>query len=275
MEFFKIKDWDEKQHYRDRAPPWIKLYNHLLDDYEFGSLQDASKLHLMLIWLLASRNHNKLPFNAKWIKQRIGVETEVDLTELLDFGFIELDHSESRTLQTEEHDASKVLQTVVQVADTEREREGEREERESRGEESINKRCASDVDQVFSHWMTVMGKAANTRLTDGRKSKIKQRLKNYSVDDIKKAIDGCAKSEHHMGGNDQGTVYDDLSLICRSDDKLEYFRDSIAKVDPRQIKQQSQDNTAEFVAMAMANQSSDPFSMAPDNDFLAIGGSHE
>ena len=143
MEFFKIKDWDEKQHYRDRAPPWIKLYNHLLDDYEFGSLQDASKLHLMLIWLLASRNNNKLPFNARWIKQRIGVESEVDLTELLDFGFIEMEPSESRTLQTVEHDASKMLQTVEQVADTERERGRERaEERRGRGEQS-RKQCVS------------------------------------------------------------------------------------------------------------------------------------
>ena len=261
MEFFKIKDWDEKQHYRDRAPPWIKLYNHLLDDYEFGGLQDASKLHLMLIWLLASRNNNRLPFNARWIKQRIGVESAVDLDELVEFGFIELEPSESRTLQEVEQVASKVLQTVEHVADTEREREGEREGRESRGEPSINARCASDVDQVFAHWKVVMGKSAATRLTAGRKTSVKARLKNYTVDDIKKAIDGCAKSPHHMGGNDQGTVYDDLTLICRNDDKLEYFRDSIAKVDPRQIKQQGQDNTDEFIALMTGGQV-DPFSMA-------------
>ena len=60
MQFFNVKNWDGLQHYKDRAPPWIKLYNHLLDDYEFACLQDASKLHLMLIWLLASRNSNRL-----------------------------------------------------------------------------------------------------------------------------------------------------------------------------------------------------------------------
>lgn len=132
-----------------------------------------------------------------------------------------------------------------------------------------------DVEEIYWYWVTVMGKSGTTRLTDGRKTKIKQRLKNYSVDDIKKAIDGCAKSEHHMGGNDQGTVYDDLTLICRNDDNLERFRDTISKVDPNQIKAQAQDNTDEFVAMAMAIQSSDPFSMGPDNDFMGIGGSHE
>lgn len=131
-----------------------------------------------------------------------------------------------------------------------------------------------DVQEIFEYWKTVMGKSDSTRLTDGRKSKIKQRLKNYTVDDIKKAIDGCAGSSHNMGGTN-GTVYDDLTLICRNDDKLEYYRDSIARVDPRQIKAAEQDNTDEFVAMAMAAQSNDPFNMASGNDLLTIGGDHE
>jgi hypothetical protein len=119
-----------------------------------------------------------------------------------------------------------------------------------------------DVDAVFDYWASVMGKTSSTRLTDKRKTKIKQRLKNYTVDDIKKAIDGCAKSEHHMGGNAQGTVYDDLTLICRSDDDLERFRDTIAKVDPSQIKQQSRSNTDEFVQLMTKGQTVDPFAMS-------------
>ena len=35
---FSVKNWDEFQHYKDRNPPWIKLHNHLLDDYEFEML---------------------------------------------------------------------------------------------------------------------------------------------------------------------------------------------------------------------------------------------
>ena len=272
MQFFKIKNWNEIQHYRDRTPPWIKLYNHLLDDYEFACLQDASKLHLMLIWLLASRNSNRLPFTDMWITQRIGVLTPVDLNELVDLGFIEVEASESQPLQTVEHDASKMLQTVEQVADTEREGEGEREgeQRESR----VEKHTVDCVINIFDYWANVMGKTNSTRLTDKRKSKIKQRLKNYTVDDIKKAIDGCAKSAHHMGGNDQGTVYDDLTLICRSDDDLERFRDTIAKVDPRQIKQQSQNNTQEFVDLMASNANSGmfPATKKGEQETKLIGG---
>jgi len=128
MQFFNVKNWDDLQHYKDRAPPWIKLYNHLLDDYEFACLQDASKLHLMLIWLLASRNSNRLPFNGKWIGQRIGVSGDVDLNELLESGFLKLEASKDGALHSVAHDASKTLADCKQVATT--------EERERRAEES-------------------------------------------------------------------------------------------------------------------------------------------
>ena len=80
------------------------------------------------------------------------------------------------------------------------------------------------VSQVFEYWVKAMKKTASTKLTVNRKKKIAARLKEgYSVDDILKAIDGCARSPHHMGANDTGSIYDDLELICRSGEKLEQF----------------------------------------------------
>ncbi len=66
MPTFSVKNFERFQHYKDRSPPWIKLYNELLDDYGFGRLPDASKMHLVAIWLLASRNDNKIPHDAEW-----------------------------------------------------------------------------------------------------------------------------------------------------------------------------------------------------------------
>lgn len=57
MEYFTVKNWTKHQHYKDRRPPWIKLHITLLDDYEFSCLQDASKLHLIAIWILAGESH--------------------------------------------------------------------------------------------------------------------------------------------------------------------------------------------------------------------------
>ena len=87
------------------------------------------------------------------------------------------------------------------------------------------------IKEIFSHWTTVMGKNARAKLTDKRKRCIQARLKEgYSVEDIKHAIDGCARSAYHMGQNDSGTVYDCLTLICRSGEKVEQFMSNIAKI---------------------------------------------
>lgn len=48
------KNWATFQHYKDRAPAWIKLHKALLDDYEFACLPIASKALAPLLWLLAS-----------------------------------------------------------------------------------------------------------------------------------------------------------------------------------------------------------------------------
>jgi hypothetical protein len=88
---FSVRNFERFQHYKDRSPPWIKLYNGLLDDYDFGLLPDASKLHLVAIWLLASRFDNKVPFDPAWIAKRISATEKVDLTRLRDAGFIDVD----------------------------------------------------------------------------------------------------------------------------------------------------------------------------------------
>lgn len=87
---FSVKNFERFQHYKDRSPPWIKLYNELLDDYSFGLLPDASKLHLVAIWLLASRSNNRIPHDPNWIARRISATEKVDLELLRTSGFIEV-----------------------------------------------------------------------------------------------------------------------------------------------------------------------------------------
>lgn len=52
----RIKNWSEFQHYKDRAPPWVKLHHSLLDNFEFHSLPVDSKALAPMLWLLASEN---------------------------------------------------------------------------------------------------------------------------------------------------------------------------------------------------------------------------
>jgi hypothetical protein len=52
------KNWSDFQHYKDRAPPWIKLHKKLLDDRTFQRLPDASRALAPMLWLLASESED-------------------------------------------------------------------------------------------------------------------------------------------------------------------------------------------------------------------------
>jgi len=88
MKYFSIKDWEKHQHYKDRNPPWIKLYKEVIDDYDITCLQDASRLLQMLLWILASQMNNRIPFDIEWLQKRLNLNTKPNLNELIDKGFI-------------------------------------------------------------------------------------------------------------------------------------------------------------------------------------------
>ena len=123
MNYLKVVNWNEFQHYKDRNPPWIKLHNQLLENYDFTCLPDSAKSHLFGIWLIASRTDNNIPANPNWIAQKIGATEPVNIDVLIKAGFIMY------------HDASNVLAersdncTVTVPLGEERERQ-----RESRAE---------------------------------------------------------------------------------------------------------------------------------------------
>lgn len=114
--FLRVANWEEFQHYKDRNPPWIKLHRSLLTNYQFACLQDASKLHLMMIWLLASQTDNNIPADPKYLKNILNLESEPNLKELSQLGFLEGNG-----------DASNVLAECKQLAMPEAEAEAETE----------------------------------------------------------------------------------------------------------------------------------------------------
>ena len=141
MEYLKVKNWDEFQHYKNRTPPWIKLHRDLLRDYDFTCLQDASKLHLILLWLLASQLDNKIPTDPKWITRQLGLSKPVNLKPLIDNGFIFL-----------VQDASKVLADCKQSAIVETETEAYKEETEREEVLPKEKRPASRRTRLPENW---------------------------------------------------------------------------------------------------------------------------
>lgn len=77
--------------------------------------------------------------------------------------------------------------------------------------------------QVFEHWRTVMAHAG-AKYTAERRRKVEARLREgYTVEQLCRAVDGCRASRFHQGENEDGKVYDDLTLICRNGSKVEQF----------------------------------------------------
>jgi hypothetical protein len=140
MTHLSVKNWEQFQHYKDRSPPWIKLHRDLLRDYDFACLQDASKLHLVLMWLLASQLDNKIPNDAAWITHQLGLSEPVKLKPLLDKGFIFM-----------VQDASKTLADCKQSAIGETETEAYKEETER--ENAPRKRVAATGTRIPENWV--------------------------------------------------------------------------------------------------------------------------
>ena len=116
---FSVKNFERFQHYKDRSPPWIKLYNELLDDYDFCLLPDASKMHLVAIWLLASRSDNEIPLDPQWIARKISATSPVDLTLLKNAGFIEYNQDCSEPLAECLQDAIPEKRTSIAEGEAE------------------------------------------------------------------------------------------------------------------------------------------------------------
>jgi len=61
MDYLKVKNWNKFQHFKDRKPPWIKLYRDLLDDVQWYELEPKAAKALVMIWLIASEDSGQFP----------------------------------------------------------------------------------------------------------------------------------------------------------------------------------------------------------------------
>lgn len=77
--------------------------------------------------------------------------------------------------------------------------------------------------EVFGYWKEMMNRP-QSKLDSERYKVIAKALKmDYSVEDLKKAIDGVKKSPFHMGDNNSGAVHNDVSIILGDSEKIDKF----------------------------------------------------
>ncbi len=173
--FFRIRELNKFQHYKNRNPPWVKLHGEQLDDYDFTQLPDSVKFHALALIYLASKTGNKIPNDPAWVAGRIGANDPINFGALLSIKFLEPWRPRAQSqvstgeqfdlpdadeegetapgTTTSENHASNLLASCKQVASAETETETEAEPEahtETAAPASAGRHCECCGSCVFS-----------------------------------------------------------------------------------------------------------------------------
>jgi len=218
MHYFRVKNLEKFQHYKHRNPPWIRLYTDLInaDDLDYSALTDTQKLHLIHIWMLATRHGNRVPMNLEWLQRRLNISDPIDLTPLLKAGFIEVIEEEecgdcghasnmladckrlaTPETETETETDSEYLHTHSSVSESEPEKPG------AKPEPKPNPQEAALVEELKARWNDMADRAGLPRvrsIADNRLRAVRLRLKNHDWrDNYPTALEALERSDFCCG----------------------------------------------------------------------------
>ncbi|NYS09340.1 putative replication protein [Xanthomonas phage PBR31] len=220
----RVKDWGKFQHFKDRRPPWIKLYRDILDDIEWHELDAVAAKVLVMIWLIASEGEDgELP-QKRELAFRLRMK-EKDLEEAVSKLGHWLVQDDISAISTRYQD--DLPETEVE---TEKEEETEVETDQLSGkpdcdgeEPGVPENKADLPGGIFAYWQRVMD-SPRSQLDAKRRKTIKAALKmGYSPHELCRAIRGCSLTPHNMGKNERGQKYNGIDLIFRSADQIDRF----------------------------------------------------
>jgi hypothetical protein len=78
-----------------------------------------------------------------------------------------------------------------------------------------------DLKVIFSNLVNTLGFSDKTLFTDGRRAKLKLRLKHFTPEQLTEAAQAIADSPFHQGENEQGKRYGTIDFLLRSDEKID------------------------------------------------------
>lgn len=212
-----VVGWEKFQHYKDRDPPWVKLYRDVLTTESWVLGTDQSRLLQIASILLAARYGNKIPFRWDLIKK----VASLDMTEaqfkaavqhLAQHNFLEIQEVPSAPIVVEQS-ASTALATCTS--------EAEAEKRQRRAEKNPPK-PPEGAEAVFEHWKLTWGHPGAS-LDTKRRRRIEARLQKFTVAQVCDAITGFRNSPWHCGTDPKGngTIYDGIDTLLRDDGQVE------------------------------------------------------
>lgn len=131
---YRIKNWDRYQHYRQRNPPWIKLYTDLLASEDWVTLDDPSRVLLVACLLIASKTDGEIdgtPSGLTYLKRVAYLRKTPNLKPLITGGFL----IGASTMLADSFASKQVASSSVSVSVSEKEEErcGEKKEKKQAG----------------------------------------------------------------------------------------------------------------------------------------------
>jgi len=176
----KIRNWEKFQHFKDRNPPWIKLYRGLLDDPDWHQLDPQSAKILVMLWLIASENHGELP-ESKRLSFRLRI-SEKDLQKSLE-----------RLQAWLYQDDIKMISTRYQVDIPETETETEREtERETETEDGKSEIFPCPHDEIVSLYHSMLPELQQMKIWSPQRQSLLRGRWREIVSDLKPGSSGEA-----------------------------------------------------------------------------------
>lgn len=165
----RIKNWSQFQHFKDRRPPWVKLYRDLLDDMEWHDLDAVAAKSLVMFWLIASETDGVLPEPKKLaFRLRMSEKECLDIISKL-----------SHWLEHDDINAISTRYQVAPVADVSDHQETETETETKREKEA-------PAAFVLPDWIPADTWAAYCKVRTGKKAKNEPHALGLIVKDLEK-----------------------------------------------------------------------------------------
>lgn len=223
-----ITKWAEFQHYKDRDPPWVKLYRDTLTSEVWTSGSNLSRLLQVASTMLAARYRNKIPANFEHLKKVCAIDCDeaeflAALDHLIAHNFLEIQEVED----AQPRSASELLASCATTSKVlySEERRGEKRRSDQNpvglasdevphGTQDAIESIGQNVAMVFRHWCNTWNHP-RAALDAKRRRLIRNALALYTPQQLIDCISGYRNSPHHMGQNEQATVYDSIELFLR------------------------------------------------------------
>lgn len=206
-DFLRIRNFEKFQHYRDRKPPWIKLYRDLWDDPRFFDLENGDRYLLIGLFVVASQHDNRIPSKQSWLKSQLLTSKAIPLQHFIDTGWLE----------PVEQDASTSLAASSPLAEsypsrargeTEKSRDREETEKNTYGQFANIRLTEQEHGKLISEF----GEAGALERIEGLSSYVASKGKKYASHYATLLV-WERKNGHHANGN--GTKQHVHTAICR------------------------------------------------------------